>query len=65
MTQQAELVNKINTNTEDAAADLEAANQELTALHETVSYKRQLMLKIFFILMIFVTFYIIFVLWLN
>jgi len=57
-----ELVNRIDTNAEEALYDIEGAKNELRELYENTSSNRALMLKIFFILMIFITFYIIFVL---
>ena len=56
------LVERIDTNTADALHDVEAAKKELTEVYESVSSNRKLMLKIFFILLIFCTFYILFVL---
>jgi hypothetical protein len=49
-------------NTETALADLEGAKRELREVHEDVSSTRKLMMKIFFILIVFCTFYILFVL---
>jgi len=56
------MVDRIDKNTADALDDIEAAQDELRQTHENVADNRKLMLKIFFILMIFVTFYIVVVL---
>jgi syntaxin 5 len=56
------LVERIDSNTADALQDIESAKKELTEVYESVSSNRKLMLKIFFILLIFCTFYILFVL---
>ena len=55
-------MNRIDTNAEEALYDIEGAKTELRELYENTSSNRALMLKIFFILMVFITFYIIFVL---
>jgi syntaxin 5 len=57
-----ELVVRIDTNAEEALYDIEGAKTELRELYENTSSNRALMLKIFFILVVFITFYIIFVL---
>lgn len=57
-----ELVVRIDSNAEEALYDIEGAKNELTQLYETTSSNRALMLKIFFILLVFITFYILFVL---
>lgn len=57
------LVVRIDSNAEEALYDIEGAKNELRELYETTSSNRQLMLKIFFILVVFITFYILFVLW--
>jgi syntaxin 5 len=62
VTQHQELVERIDTKTADALDDLEGAKNELIDTHNNVSDTRKLMLKIFLILMIFVTFWIVFVL---
>lgn len=56
------LVERIDANTENAMHDLEGANNELREVYENTKSSRKLMLKIFFILMLFATFYILFVL---
>ena len=56
------LVERIDTNTESALHDLEGAKKILRDVHEDVSSTRKLMMKIFFILILFSTFYILFVL---
>lgn len=56
------LVERIDTNTESALHDLEGAKTVLRNVHEDVSSNRKLMMKIFFILLLFSTFYILFVL---
>ena len=56
------LVQRIDENAEQAAHDIEGAKKELRTVYEDTSSNRQLILKIFFILLIFVTFYILFVL---
>jgi len=59
---QEELVNRVDLNTEEALYDIEGAKTELRELYEDTSSNRSLMLKIFLILMIFITFYILFIL---
>lgn len=56
------LVERIDTNTENALYDLEGAKKELREVYEDTSNTRKLMMKIFFILILFCTFYILFVL---
>lgn len=56
------LVDRIDTNTETALYDLEGAKKELREVYDDAKSTRKLMLKIFFILIIFCTFYILFVL---
>ena len=56
------LVERIDANTENAMHDLEGANNELREVYENTKSSRKMMLKIFFILMLFATFYILFVL---
>jgi syntaxin 5 len=56
------LVERIDNNTTEALHDIEAANKELRDVYEHVSSNRRLMMKIFFILLIFSTLYIIFIL---
>lgn len=56
------LVERIDANTENAMNDLEGANSELREVYENTKSSRKMMLKIFFILMLFATFYILFVL---
>lgn len=56
------LVERIDKNTEQSLYDLERAKDELSAAYENVSGSRQIMLKIFFILLCFTTFYILFIL---
>jgi syntaxin 5 len=56
------LVERIDNNTTEALNDIEAANKELRDVYEHVSSNRRLMMKIFFILLIFSTLYIIFIL---
>ncbi len=62
VTEHQTLVERIDKNTEQAHEDLEDAKNELIDHHNNVSDTRKLMLKIFFILIVFVTFWIIFVL---
>jgi len=56
------MVNRIDRDTEAAVFNAEKAKEVLRDTYEDVSSTRKLMLKIFFILMVFTTFYIIFVL---
>ena len=56
------LVERIDTNTENALHDLEGAKKEIREIYEDTSSTRKLMMKIFFILILFATFYILFVL---
>ena len=56
------MVERIDTNTETALYDIEGAKKELREVYEDTTSTRKLMLKIFFILIIFATFYILFVL---
>lgn len=56
------LVERIDRNAEDALYDIEGAKKELREVYENTSTNRKLMLKIFFILICFCTFYILFVL---
>ena len=56
------LVERIDSNTENALHDLEGAKTELRDVYEDTKSTRKLILKIFFILMIFTTLYILFVL---
>jgi t-SNARE complex subunit (syntaxin) len=56
------LVERIDANTENALHDLEGAKTELRDVYEDTKSTRKLIMKIFFILMIFCTLYIIFVL---
>ena len=56
------LVVRIDKNAEEALYDIEGAKKELRELYENTSSNRSLMLKIFFLLLVFVTFYILFVL---
>ena len=53
---------RIDQNAEEALYDVEAANKQLTEVYEDTSSNRKLMLKIFFILIVFCTFYILFIL---
>ena len=53
---------RIDQNAEDAIHDIEGAKNELREVYEDTSSNRKIILKIFFILLIFVTFYILFVL---
>ena len=57
------LVERIDSNTENALHDLEGAKGELRETYENTKSTRKLILKIFFILMVFCTLYILFVLW--
>ena len=52
------LVERIDHNAEQALYDIEGAKKELREVYEDTSNNRKLMLKIFFILMVFCTFYI-------
>ena len=56
------LVEQIDHNAEEALHDMEGARNHLTEVYDNVSSNRRLMLKIFFILLVFCTFYILFVL---
>ena len=56
------LVERIDNNAEEALYDIEGAKQELREVYEDTSSNRALMLKIFFILVVFCTFYILFIL---
>ena len=56
------LVERIDNNAEEALYDIEGAKQELREVYEDTSNNRKLMLKIFFILVVFCTFYILFIL---
>jgi syntaxin 5 len=56
------LVERIDANTENALQDLEGAKTELRETYDNTKSTRKLMMKIFFILMIFSTLYILFVL---
>lgn len=56
------LVERIDANTENALHDLEGAKGQLREVYEDTQDTRKMMLKIFFILMVFATAYIIFVL---
>lgn len=56
------LVERIDANTENALGDLEGAKSELRDVYENTKSTRKLILKIFFILMVFTTIYILFVL---
>ena len=56
------LVVRIDSHAEEALYDIEGAKTELRELYEDTSSNRKLMLKIFFILMVFITFYILIVL---
>jgi syntaxin 5 len=56
------LVERIDSNTENALHDLEGAKTELRDVYEDTKSTRKLILKIFFILMVFATLYILFVL---
>lgn len=53
---------RIDQNAEEAVHDIESAKNELREVYEDTSSNRKIILKIFFILLIFVTFYILFVL---
>ena len=53
---------RIDQNAESALDDIEGAKKELRQVYEHQSGNRALLLKIFFILLVFVTFYIIFIL---
>ena len=56
------LVERIDSNAEQSLYDIEGAKKELRQVYEDTSNNRKLMLKIFFILLVFSTFYILFVL---
>lgn len=56
------MVERIDQNTDQALYDIEGAKKELREVYEDQSNNRKLMLKIFFILLLFSTFYILFVL---
>ena len=52
---------RIDANTENSLHDLEGAKGELREVYDHTKGNRKLVLKIFFILMVFSTLYIIFV----
>ena len=56
------LVERIDHNAEESLRDIEGANRELSEVYDSVSSNRKLMMKIFFVLLVFCTFYILFVL---
>lgn len=56
------MVERIDRNAEEALYDIEGAKKEMREIYENTSSNRKLMLKIFFILIVFCTFYILFVL---
>lgn len=56
------LVERIDQNAEQSLYDIEGAKKELRQVYEDTSNNRKLILKIFFILLVFCTFYILFVL---
>ena len=53
---------RIDANTENALGDLEGAKTELRDVYENTKSTRKLIMKIFFMLMVFSTLYILFVL---
>jgi len=55
-------VERIDENTEQALYDIEGAKKEIREIYENTSNNRTLIMKIFFILLVFCTFYILFVL---
>ena len=61
--QHEKLVERIDENTEQALYDIEGAKKEIREIYENTSNNRTLIMKIFFILLVFCTFYILFVLW--
>ena len=60
--QHEKMVERIDENAEQALYDIEGAKKEIREIYENTSNNRTLILKIFFILLIFCTFYILFVL---
>ena len=60
--QHEKLVERIDENAESALHDIEGAKKEIGEIYDNTSNNRTLILKIFFILLVFCTFYIIFVL---
>ena len=60
--QHEKLVERIDENAEQSLHDIEGAKKEIREIYENTSNNRTLILKIFFILLIFCTFYILFVL---
>ena len=62
MAQHETLVERIDQNAEQALYDLEGAKKELREVYEDASNNRKLIMKIFFILLVFCTFYILFIL---
>jgi hypothetical protein len=55
-------VERIDQNATEALTDIELAKKELTEVYENVSSTRRLMLKIFFVLLVFSALYILFIL---
>lgn len=62
MAQHETLVGRIDRHADDALDDIEGARRELRQVYDYQSGNRALILKVFFILLVFVTFYIIFIL---
>lgn len=60
--QHEKLVERIDENAEQALYDIEGAKKEIREIYENTSNNRTLIMKVFFILLIFCTFYILFVL---
>jgi t-SNARE complex subunit (syntaxin) len=56
------LIERIDSNAENALYDIEAAKKELRTVYEDTSNNRKLIMKIFFILLVFCTIYILFIL---
>ena len=56
------MAERLDVQTQDTLLDLEGAVKELGETHERVSSTRGLMMKVFFVLLVFCTLYILFVL---
>lgn len=56
------MAERLDTQTADTLLDLEGAQKELSETHERVSSTRGLMMKVFFVLLVFCTLYILLVL---
>jgi len=56
------MVERIDRDTEQSLHDIEGAKKEIKAVYEDTSNNRKLIMKIFFILLVFCTIYILFIL---